>query len=187
MKGEEEKLIKKAQQGESESFGLLYDQYFSAIYRFVFLKVSNQTDAEDLTQQVFLKAWKNIGSYKSQGFPFSSWLYKIAHNTVIDHYRTQKIHVDLETVVDQAIANWSNEDRTNEMLNLEIVQVSIKKLESEQQTVLIMKFTNELSNKEIAHTLNKSEGAVRVIQHRALKKLKGLLSNLKSEGQTKFD
>lgn len=87
---EEERLIKEAQSGKAEAFGKLYDDHISRIYRFILLKVSRKTDAEDITHQVFLSAWQNIRSYKIQGNPFSSWLYKIAHNAVIDFYRTQK-------------------------------------------------------------------------------------------------
>ena len=86
----EEDLINKAKNRDSEAFGLLYDQYLPAIYRFILLKTSHKVTAEDLTHQVFLNAWQNIENYQSRGFPFSSWLYRIANNAVIDYYRTDK-------------------------------------------------------------------------------------------------
>jgi len=169
----EEELIKKAQDGEAGAFGEIYDIYLPKIYRFVFIKVSRKEDAEDLSHQVFLSAWQNIQSFHFQGFPFSSWLYKIAWNAVIDHYRTKKPEESIELIAEDAISESS--DFTKEIdINFEIglVKKAILQLEEDQQNVIVMKFVNELSNKEIAGILGKSEGAVRVIQHRALKQLK---------------
>ena len=87
---EEPELIKKAKNRNPEAFGLLYDQYLPAIYRFILLKIGDKVTTEDLAHQVFLSAWQNIENYQTQGFPFSSWLYRIAHNAVIDYYRTGK-------------------------------------------------------------------------------------------------
>lgn len=168
---EEEKLIKKAQNGEPEAFGLLYDKYVAKIYRFVFLKVGQRADAEDLTQQVFLNAWQNINNFRWQGFPFSSWLYKIATNAVIDYYRQQKIQIDLESVTETltVTAETSDFDRA---LNLKNIWAAVAKLEPDQQNIIILKFVEKMNNKEIAAILGKSEGAIRVSQHRALKKIK---------------
>ena len=91
---ESEKVyIKKAKSGNQEAFGALYDHYLPSIYRFILLKVSNRAEAEDLSHEVFLSAWKNIPGYKDKGFPFSSWLYQIARNAVIDFYRTSKKNI----------------------------------------------------------------------------------------------
>jgi len=79
---EEESLIQKAKEGDGNAFGELYDAYQPRIYRFVFLKTGGKQDAEDITHQVFLSAWQNMGKYEFQGFPFSSWLYRIASNAV---------------------------------------------------------------------------------------------------------
>lgn len=175
MKGEDS-LIHSAQNGDGEAFGKLYDEYMPRIYRFIFLKTSRKQDAEDITHQVFLNAWKNIGGYVPQGFPFSSWLYRIASNAVIDYYRTKRDHQDIETVPEERFAEAPElEKRLDIALNVEVVKTSLGRLETDQQNVLIMKFVDELSNGEIAQALGKSEGAVRVIQHRALKQLKKYL------------
>lgn len=168
---EEEKLVKKAQNGETEAFGLLYDKYVAKIYRFIFLRVGQRADAEDLTQQIFLNAWQSINNFRWQGFPFSSWLYKIAANAVIDHYRGRKIQIDLESVAEilTVTTEASNFDRE---LDLKNVWAAVGKLEPDQQNVIILKFVEDMNNKEIASALEKSEGAIRVIQHRALKKIK---------------
>src|SRR3984885_16080132 len=92
----EEKLIKQAVRGVSSAFGPLYDHYQPMIYRFVLVKVGRREDAEDITHQVFMSAWQNIRGYKHRGHPFSSWLYQIARNQVVDHYRAKKSETSLE-------------------------------------------------------------------------------------------
>jgi len=171
---DERKLISKAREGEEEAFGQLYDKYMPAIYRFVFLKVGgHKAQAEDICHEVFLSAWQNIGSFKFQGHPFSSWLYRIAGNAVIDYYRTRKVNVDIESIPEEpAVEMASLAEKMDDRLDLENIRECLKRLEPNYQDVLIMKFVEELSNKEIAVALEKSEGAVRVIQHRAIKQLK---------------
>ena len=169
----EEKLIAKAKAGEREAFGVLYDNYVSGIYRFVLIKVGSKADAEDLTHQVFLNAWQKIGRYISKGFPFSSWLYRIAQNAVIDFYRTNKKHVDIDAIPEDALSDKPEFDRQiDNAMQVRLVHSTLKELDQDQQSVLIMRFVNELTNKEVAQALGKSEGAVRVIQHRALKQLR---------------
>jgi len=173
----EEKLISSAQHGDARAFGLLYDTYVARIYRFILLKVSNRHDAEDLTSQVFSSAWESMGRFEVRGFPFSSWLYRIAQNAVIDHYRTTRHHEDLESVPDEAIADQSSstarwDERLDRDRDLMLVRNAIADLSTEHQTVLILRFIDDRSTKEIALTIGKSEGAVRVIQHRALKELR---------------
>jgi len=170
---EEQELVKKAQKGEPDAFGVLYNKHLTPIYRFILLKVGNRADAEDLSHQVFLNAWQNIKSYRFQGFPFSSWLYKIASNAVIDHWRTKKSNISIDLVAENFLSDSPElGNLLDQKRDVETIRVVLTKLEPEQQNVLIMKFVNELSNKEIAHVLGKSEGAVRVIQHRAIKRLR---------------
>ena len=170
----EDKLVKKAKKGETEAFGKLYDKHFSSIYRFVFLQIRHKSDAEDITQQVFLSAWQSVGRYRTRkNIPFSSWLYKIAKNAVIDHHRTKKEYIDIEMVAEKAFADTPELGKAIDDSSIfYIVKQSLNQLNNDEQGVLIMKFINELSNKEVGQILNKSEGAIRVIQHRALKKLK---------------
>jgi RNA polymerase sigma-70 factor (ECF subfamily) len=171
---DERKLISRAKEGKEEAFGQLYDKYMPAIYRFVFLKVGgHKAQAEDICHNVFLSAWQNIGSFKFQGHPFSSWLYRIAGNAVIDYYRTRKVNVNIENIPEEPVVETASlAERMDDRLELENIRQCLKKLEPSYQDVLIMKFVEELSNKEIAEALEKSEGAVRVIQHRAIKQLK---------------
>lgn len=176
MNKEERDLVERARDKDGEAFGLLYDKHFDAIYRFIFLKTGNKTDAEDISHQVFLSAWQKIESYKFQGFPFSSWLYRIALNAVIDHWRTRKPTVSIDLVKDDLLSELPEVHKEiDDKFDLALVRNAIAKLEPDQQNVMIMKFVDELSNKEIAGILDKSEGAVRVIQHRALRQLKKLI------------
>ena len=173
---EEEPFIKKAQAGEAEAFGWIYDRYIKQIYRFVYLKVSHRANAEDLTQQVFMSAWENISNYKTQGFPFSSWLYRIANNAVIDHYRTDRRHVAIDSLPEDLFAEEAPNRKIEQQSEIQEIKKAIGGLEQDQQSVVVMKFIEEMTNKEIAAVLDKSEGAIRVIQHRAMKKLKDILS-----------
>lgn len=177
MREDELTLVQKAKRGEAEAFGKLYDTYISPIYRFIFLKVGHREDAEDLSHQVFLNAWQNIGGYKFQGFPFSSWLYTIARNAVIDYYRTKKPRIDIENVPEEKVAEMPETAQAiDDAFDIVEIKKALAHLEEEQQTLLVMRFVNDLSTKEIAHILGKSEVSVRVMQHRALKHLKTLLA-----------
>src|SRR5579872_3362793 len=137
----EEKLIISAVKGNSSAFGALYDYYQPMIYRFIAVKVSRREEAEDLTHQVFLSAWQSIKSYKHRGHPFSSWLYQIARNQVIDHYRSQKRETSLEGVDPEELVAG---DVANIDLSLRLdmgkVHAAIKKLKPEYQDVIILRF-----------------------------------------------
>jgi len=172
---EENKLIKKAKKGEKEAFGLLYDKYAAVIYRYFFLRLGGQKEiAEDLTQEVFLDVWRNIGNYNVKGVPFVSYLYTVARNALTDYWRTKRKYVDFEDLAESSFVAYSNdvENTLDEKREMEIIKKALGYLEPAYQEVLIMKFVEDLSNKEIASVLGKSEGAVRVIQHRAIKQLK---------------
>ena len=172
----EKNIIKGAIRGKSSAFGLLYDHYQPRIYRFIYLKVSHREEAEDLTHQVFLSSWQNIGNYKFKGFPFSSWLYQIARNQVIDYYRTKKKNVSLESIADPEVES-SSEKTIDSNLELKRIRQAITKLNQEQQDVIIMRFIDDLSPQEVAVALNKTSGAVRLLQHRAIKNLKIIMNN----------
>ena len=178
MLDREKSIVSGAVRGEASAFGLLYDYYQPKIYRFIAIKVSRSEEAEDLTHQVFLNAWQNIKNYKNQGFPFSSWLYRIARNQVIDYYRTSKETVDVEQVDPEYFAvPASIHFEVDNNLKIGEVRLAIEKLSPDYQDVIIMRFVEELSIKETADTLQKSEGAVKLMQYRALKKLKELLTS----------
>ena len=126
---------------------------------------------------VFLSAWKNIGSYEEVGHPFSSWLYQIARNLVIDHYRAKRQEVGLQEAEEANLLGHapSSEADMEQSLAMEKVARAIRLLSPLHQDVVIMRFVEELTVKEVGTTLKKSEGAVKVLQHRAIQKLKELL------------
>lgn len=172
----EDKIITCAVRGEASAFGSLYDHYQPHIYRFVLLKVSRREEAEDLTHQVFVSAFENIRTYENLGFPFSTWLYQIARNKVIDHYRAKKQEIDFEEADPEIFASSDMNDLTvDAKMELERAMKAIRKLKPEYQDVVIMRFIEELSLKETAEAIGKSEGAVKLLQHRAIKELKELL------------
>jgi RNA polymerase sigma-70 factor (ECF subfamily) len=168
-------LVEKAGHGDGEAFGKLYDMHVDRVYRHIYYRTSNTVVAEDLTQQTFIKAWQAIGRYKKKGSPFLGWLIKIGHNLVIDYYRSRKTgeDIDFDTVVSAAENNpeyiaESHYDRVR-------IQRAIGKLKGDQQQVVLMRFIEDFSFAEIAAVLGKREGAVRVILHRGLAKLREIL------------
>ncbi len=166
--------IRKAKQGEAVSFGILYDHYASPLYRFIYFKTGNKTEAQDLLHEVFLRAWQNIAGYDDRGLPFSSWLYQIARNRVIDYYRTKKDHSDITEI---ELAAASDITLLENKLGLAKVMKALRQLSEEQQNIIVMRFINDLSPGEIAASLDKSEGAIRLIQHRALNRLREIINN----------
>jgi len=184
MLDNEKNHIEKAKKGNRAAFGALYDHYLPQIYRFIFLKVSSRAEAEDLAHEVFLSAWQNLPNYRYEGFPFSSWLYQIAKNATIDFYRTAKKNIPLESADEEFIKMAAQTPEIlNDLLDLERIKKCLRLLKPDYQDVLIMRFIEEMPHEEIAVTLNKSQGAVRLIQHRAIKELKSIYErDLKNYG-----
>ena len=172
-------LVGRAVEGDAEAFGKLYDMYVDRVYRHVYYRVGNVTDAEDLTQQVFLKAWQAVPRYRKTATPFLAWLIKISHNLVIDFYRSRKagIYLDYDIVDESAGSNV--EHQVEARFNQQQVRRAILQLPGDQQQVVLMRFIEDFAYPEIAATLGKSEGAVRVIQHRALAKLRKMLEKVR--------
>jgi len=174
----EEQLIKSAVGGDSSAFGSLYDRYQPAIYRFIVVKVGSREEAEDITHHVFLSAWQKVSTYKHRGHPFSSWLYQIARNLVIDHYRAKKDDISLDKLdPDSSIIPAVAQLDLSVKLQLDKVHRAIAELKAEHQDVIILRFVEDLPLKEVAAILKKSEGAIKLAQHRAIKELKKKLGD----------
>lgn len=169
---DEASLVRQAKTGDSDSFGTLYDAYLERIYRFVYFRVEDQQTAEDITSQVFLKAWENLGRFQIGGTPFLAWLYTIAHNAVIDHYRTRKVTAALDDVrlSDPGHAE-TVENGIDAAVEMNSIKNALQTLTDDQRQVLVLKFIDEMSNEEIAQHLGKREGAIRALQMRGLKAL----------------
>lgn len=172
----EERLVTQAISHDRAAFTALYEKYVDQIYRHAYYRVGNQADAEDITEEVFIRAWKSIGRFKQTGAPFISWLITITRNQIIDYYRAQKNHISLDKI-EVADSNKNEPGIIAERnFNQEHIRKAIKKLKGDKQTVIMMHFIDGFSYPQIASTLKKSEGAVRVIQYRALNDLKRILA-----------
>jgi RNA polymerase sigma-70 factor (ECF subfamily) len=174
----EDYLVQQAVKRDISAFNTLYDRHVNQVYRHVYYKVSNHADAEDITQETFLKAWKAIDKYKKTGTPFVAWLITIAGNLVADHYRNRQKAVITHEAYEKN--NPSNEVADPEVLaeanyNSAVIKEAVLKLKGDRQKVILMRFIDGFSYEEISKVLNKSEGAIRVIQYRALDDLRHLL------------
>lgn len=172
----EQALVDAAVDGDAQAFASLYDRHLNRVYRHIYYRVGNRADAEDLTQQVFLQAWRAIGRYRRTAAPFIAWLLTIAHNAVVSHYRRARETTRSE-IAAPAHDRWTDPE-TRAILEQErrLVQQAIRELRPEQQLVVTMRFIEGFDYAAIAGALGKREGNVRVIQHRALAELRRLLA-----------
>ncbi len=171
----EAELAQRASEHDQAAFAELYNAYVDKIYKYVFYKVGDTSDAEDLCEQVFLKAWEAIGRYTWCGYPFSSWLYRLAHNLVVDHYRTRRESVPLHEVLATSYEPEDPQDALLQTLDAAELKDAICQLTEDQRQVISLKFIEGYENAEIAQMLNKKEGAIRALQYRALRSLLGIL------------
>ncbi len=172
---EEQSLVNQAQKCNQEAFAKLYEQNFDKIYRYISLKVGNNTEAEDMTQQVFIKALQSISSYKWKDVPFSAWLFRIAHNHVIDYYRKQSRQSTAPLYDYMAIDNCSTEKSIEDKEDIEKLLIASKKLTPAQQEVIALRFAGELPIAEVARIMGKTQGAVKALQHSAIVALRKLM------------
>lgn len=172
MEYNEQYLIEQCLGGDYDKFGLIYDRYIRKIYDFVYFKTHHRQTAEDLTSQTFFKALRNLKEYDVNKGKFSSWLYQIARNAVIDHYRTQKKDLNIEDVWDLK----SNEDISQNSANLEklrAVRVCLEKLSAKQREIVLLRIWQDLPYREIAEIVGKSEQNCKVIFSRTMASLRG--------------
>ena len=174
----EVRLIQKAISGDADAFARLYDAHIDEVFRFIFYRVHDQQTAEDLTSQVFLKAWDNLSGYELRGRPFKAWLLQIARNSVIDHYRTRKDIVPLEpNAMSRPDPGASVSRQVEQRLQGEWLRAKLEHLTEDQRDVLILKFIHGLSTKEVAEFTGKKEGAIRALQMRGLQALADLIDD----------
>jgi len=173
---DEESLVRRAQQRDQGAFAQLYEEYFDKIYRYVVLRIGNETEAEDVTQQVFLNTLQSISSFRWKGAPFSAWLFRIAHNQVVDYLR-KKTRQATESLDESLIISKSDPQLVVEKkLDIEQLMLATKRLTKAQQEVIALRFVSELSTTQVAKAMGKSEGAVKALQHSAIVALRKVLS-----------
>ena len=187
-----EKLVQSAKKGDALSFGQLYDLFYTKIFRYVAYKVGNREDAEDITAEVFIRMLKSINSFSFQGHPFSSWLFRIAKNMVVDYFfRSRCFEKERRKNSRRRTAPLETAGSIQETESLEIdyqldldiemsnISESIKTLTDLQQEVISLRFAGGLSIKETASAVGRKENAVKALQHSAIKKLR-LLVDMKN-------
>jgi len=165
---DEESLVQRAQARDPEAFNQLYEAHFEKVYRYVAMRLGNGMEAEDVTQEVFLKALGSISSFRWKGVPFLAWLYRIARNQVIDHYR-KRPKTPPVSINDLQIPEEGNPVEIAEQKSeFERIMKAARKLTEAQREVIALRFVSDLSIAETAHVMRRSEGAVKALQHSAL-------------------
>jgi RNA polymerase sigma-70 factor (ECF subfamily) len=163
------KLVERAQAGERDALEELYLIHFDRIYSYLHMTVGNRHDAEDLTTQTFLKMLESIGRFRWQSAPFSAWLFRIAHNLSMDHFRANRRWQPEEEVPEPPDSEErSAEDEALQSIGRQSMMALIDTLSPEQQQVLTLKFVFNFPNGDVATILEKTEGAIKSLQHRAL-------------------
>ncbi len=173
---DEKDIVERAKKGDQNAFAQIYEEYFDRIYRYIAVRMGDRTEAEDLTEQVFLNTLESIGSFKWKGTPFSAWLFRIAHNQVVDYHRKMSKRQNLP--LDDAIVDGGMDTASAAELNLKMgeLKIAIGKLTDLQRQVVLLRFTSGLSITETAKSMGKSDGAVKALQHSAVAALRKALS-----------
>ncbi|MDP3970106.1 MAG: sigma-70 family RNA polymerase sigma factor [bacterium] len=161
--------IKLSQTGNTEAFGRLFDYYYPEIHRYIYYRVGHQQDAEDVTASIFIKIWDKINLYDQEKASFRVWIYRVAHNHMVDFYRKKRETYELH----ENAMLMDPKDNPEILTNQEKKRLleALNKLTPVQQQILQLQFFSDLSNKEIANIVDKKEGAIRAIQFRALRTL----------------
>lgn len=171
---QEERIVARAINGDVTAFGNLYERYLDPIYHYVFYRVSSREEAEDLCESVFLRAWQGLDKYPPREAPFLLWLYSIARNAVVDHYRTAKDKVGLEAAANIADPIEGPEEMVARRQSISELRRAMRQLTDDYQEVLTWRFIVGLSHAETAAVMSRSEDAVRALQYRAIVALRNM-------------
>jgi RNA polymerase sigma-70 factor (ECF subfamily) len=173
----EAEIVVRAVAGDRDAFSDLYENHYDQIQRYVLYRVSSLEEAEDITQRVFVQAWQAIGRYRPTGSPFVAWLFTIAHNLVVSFYRKHRQTAPLDDEIEEERPSSSPEFMAEAGFERDRTRSAVSALRPDYQKVIYLRFNDNRSHRDIAEELGKSEGAVRVMQHRALLKLRGILEH----------
>ncbi len=166
-------------EGDGKAFETLYVRYMQAIYRYVYFRVGDEIQAEDITEEVFVRAWEALPNYQHRKHPFSSWLYRIAHNLIIDYYRRKKpVPISNGLMRTHPDTAESLDTMVNRKQEKQLLADAVQQLSELEQEIVLLRFVEGLSHKEIAALVGRSQTACRVILHRALKSLRSTLAEL---------
>jgi RNA polymerase sigma-70 factor (ECF subfamily) len=167
-----ERLVRAAQRGDPEAFGRIFDHYNGPVHRYVASRVGRPSDAEDLTQQIFVKALEALPRYEARGIPFGGWLFRLARNTVIDFVRTRHEHADLDEALEHPTDEAGPADAAALRTELDAVAAALLTLTAEQREAISLRFFAGLSAREAAEAMGKQEGTIRGLQFRAIASLR---------------
>jgi len=170
----ESDLIALACDGDGDAFGALYEKYIDQIYNYIYFRTSNAKDAEDICSRVFLRALHHIERYEDRGYPFSAWLYRIAHNLVVNWYRDRE-RSDEISLADQyppPTMDGNVEDRIEKKDEQDALLAIIHSLPEDRKELLILKHVEGLTNTEIGQIMDRTEGAIKALYHRTLESLR---------------
>jgi RNA polymerase sigma-70 factor, ECF subfamily len=171
-----ERLVAGAKAGDVDSFGALFDRYHVPVYRYIASRVDRPTDAEDLTQTVFVKALEALPRYELRGVPFGGWLFRLARNTVIDFARTRHDHTELDALAERPTDDAAPDSIVATRQDLAEVRDALARLTDEQREAIALRFFAGLSAREAAVAMGKQEGTVRGLQFRAIGALRRQLA-----------
>lgn len=172
-----DQVVRRAQQGDSGAIETLYQQYAQPVYRYIYYRVSSTEDAEDLSAEVFVKMVEGLPKYRVTGAPFEAWLYRIAAARIIDYRRRLRRRPQTELKEGVADHGALPEEQVQQAQEIETLRQALSQFSDEEQTLLILRFVERKSHQEVADVLDKSPGAVKSMQHRALIKLAALLGS----------
>lgn len=177
-------LVARAQNGDTEAFGKIYDAYLTPIYRYVVFRYPEDL-AEDLVADVFVKAWEKLHTYAVRsGVPFSAWLFRIARHSLIDAYRAHRGFEELsEEMTDDSLTS-NPKERMEKSISVSKVRSALGRLPRTYREVLLLHYVAGLNHDEVATALGRSQGSVRILKLRALRKLEVMLPEFKAEPQT---
>ncbi|MCD0485266.1 sigma-70 family RNA polymerase sigma factor [Streptacidiphilus sp. ASG 303] len=170
-------LVERAQAGESEAFGRLYDHYADTVYRYIYYRVGGRATAEDLTSETFLRALRRISTFTWQGRDFGAWLVTIARNLVADHFKSSRFRLEVTTgeMLDANEVERSPEESVLESLSNAALLDAVRRLNPQQRECVTLRFLQGLSVAETARMMGKNEGAIKTLQYRAVRTLARLL------------
>jgi len=171
-------LVSRAQQGDGEAFGQLYDRYADTVFRFIYFRVNDRTLAEDFTSETFLRALRRIGTISYQGRDIGAWFVTIARNIVLDHVKSARARLEITTadILEGKEVAPSPEMAVIDALTSDTLMAAVARLGDEQQECVLLRFVQGLSVSETAAVMGKNDGAIKALQHRAIRKLATLLS-----------
>jgi RNA polymerase sigma-70 factor (ECF subfamily) len=172
------RLVHRAQEGDGEAFGQLYDRYVDTVFRFVYFRVNDRSLAEDFTSETFLRALRRISTISYQGRDIGAWFITIARNIVLDHMKSARHRLEI-TTADTLEGNDrepSTEDAVLGALTSEHLMAAVRQLGDEQRECVMLRFIQGFSVSETAEVMGKNDGAIKALQHRAVRKLAELVS-----------